>query len=107
MVQKGGQPPLFGITAATMEAAASIFPSGPIHLALLGGGKKKKKNRWMKKSIKKSIKKSKKKNTKRKRKTLRFMRASLGKAGKGKGKGKKGRRKKGHSFKTKKKRPLR
>ena len=94
MVQKGGQPPLFGITAATMEAAASIFPSGPIHLALLGGGKKKKKNRWMKKSIKKS----KKKNTKRKRKTLRFMRASLGKAGKGKG-GKKSRR--GHQFKKK------
>ena len=99
MVLRGGQPPLFGITAATMEAAASIFPPGPIHLALLGGGKKKKKNR----SMKKSIKRSKKKNTKRRRKTLRFMRASLGKASKGK----KGRRKKGHSFKTKKKRPLR
>ena len=95
MVQKGGQPPLFGITAATMEAAASIFPSGPIHLALLGGGKNKKKKR--------SIRRSKKKNNKRRRKTLRFMRASLGKASKGK----KGRRKKGHSFKTKKKRPLR
>ena len=104
MVQRGGQPPLFGITAATMEAAASIFPSGPIHLALLGGGKKKKKNRWMKKSIKKS----KKKNTKRKRKTLRFMRASLGKAGKGKGgkgkggKGKGGKKsRRGHQFKKK------
>ena len=93
MVQKGGQPPLFGITSATMEAAASIFPSGPIHLALLGGGKKKKKNR--------STRRSKKKNTKKRRKTLRFMRASLGKAGKGKGKGKKGKRKKGHSFKKK------
>ena len=53
MVQKGGQPPLFGITAATMEAAASIFPSGPIHLALLGGGKKKK-GRWIQKTKKSS-----------------------------------------------------
>lgn len=43
MPQRGGQPPLFGVTEAAMNAAAAIFPSGPVPLTLLGGGKKKKK----------------------------------------------------------------
>tara|TARA_B100000900_G_C20598830_1_gene724628 strand:+ start:2520 stop:2732 length:213 start_codon:yes stop_codon:yes gene_type:complete len=43
MPQRGGQPPLFGITEAAMNAAAAIFPSGPIPLVLAGGGKKKRK----------------------------------------------------------------
>ena len=43
MPQRGGQPPLFGITEAAINAASAIFPSGPVPLALLGGGKKKRK----------------------------------------------------------------
>ena len=42
-MSQGGGPPLFGITEAAINAAAAIFPSGPVPLTLLGGGKKKKK----------------------------------------------------------------
>mgnify|MGYP001323497546 FL=1 len=71
MVQKGGQPPLFGLTAAAMETAASIFPSGPAPLVLLGGGKKRRK---------KTRKRSKRKSNKFKRsrrKSLKQMRGAL------------------------------
>ena len=43
MPQRGGQPPLFGITEAAMNAVSSVAPSFPIPLGLLGGGKKKRK----------------------------------------------------------------
>ena len=67
MPQRGGQPPLFGITEAAMNAAAAIFPSGPVPLTLLGGGKKKRKKASKKR--RKISKRTKRKSRRRNRRS--------------------------------------
>jgi len=91
MSQVGGLPSLFGISGEVIASTAEIAPGFAIPLTLLGGGKKKRKNKTKRKKNTKRKNTKRKKNTKRRntkkrvnkskrdRKTLESLRATLNK----------------------------